>query len=473
MDRAALEALGREELVVEARRFGVKRPEVMTRVELVDEVLRLGTPNPVERKQVRGWLGVARDLLASAVERGLNLPDAAAMIRGDVRFVPLHPEQPPVATVTLAEIYGAQGHFDRALGMLDEVLERESDHEIARRLRARLLAGRDGKRAKEPKPSEASGEAGGRAQRASEASGEADPATQSPERVAARAAEDAPDAETLPPAPDPETLPPVQAAAPEVEEATDPATLPPAAPDADEPDHATLMPARPEPGVLAEDEPDHPTLMPARPEPGELAEDEPDHPTLMPARPDVAVLGYDELEQETLIPAASAPAEDESLTPSDADGAGAVAASATDVAISADAPPAVVETPSESAVVFERTGAATASVYFEVGDVVAAAGQAIVLRVVEHRFRAAGVERVERDLPVTERRGTATIADLESGSVLRAALGRKWDGEFRAAAVGAEVRVASEGVDVTWAPRRNVDYAAVAGRSGLGPRVDA
>ncbi len=453
MDRAALEALGREELVVEARRFGVKRPEVMTRVELVDEVLRLGTPNPVERKQVRGWLGVARDLLASAVERGLNLPDAAAMIRGDVRFVPLHPEQPPVATVTLAEIYGAQGHFDRALGMLDEVLERESDHEIARRLRARLLAGRDGKRAKEPKPSEASGEAGGRAQRASEASGAADPATQSPERVAARAAEDAPDAETLPPAPDPETLPPVQAAAPEVEEATDPATLPPAAPDADEPDHATLMPARPEPGVLAEDEPDHPTLM--------------------PARPDVAVLGYDELEQETLIPAASAPAEDESLTPSDADGAGAVAASATDVAISADAPPAVVETPSESAVVFERTGAATASVYFEVGDVVAAAGQAIVLRVVEHRFRAAGVERVERDLPVTERRGTATIADLESGSVLRAALGRKWDGEFRAAAVGAEVRVASEGVDVTWAPRRNVDYAAVAGRSGLGPRVDA
>src|ERR1700753_2042482 len=113
MDRAVLEEMVREELVIEARRVGVKRPEVMTRVELVDEVLRLGTPNPVERKEVRGWLGVARDLLASAVEVGLNLPDAAAMMRGEVRLEPLR-EQAPVATVTLAEIYGAQGHLDRA-----------------------------------------------------------------------------------------------------------------------------------------------------------------------------------------------------------------------------------------------------------------------------------------------------------------------------------------------------------------------
>jgi hypothetical protein len=148
-DRDALEAMARDQLVAEARRLGVRRPEVMTRVELVDEVLRLSTPNPVERKQVRGWLGIARDLVASLVEQGLNLPDAAALIRGDVRFEPLHPPQPPVATVTLAEIYGAQGHFDRALVILDEVLAREPDHDVAQKLRKRLARERDAKRAAE------------------------------------------------------------------------------------------------------------------------------------------------------------------------------------------------------------------------------------------------------------------------------------------------------------------------------------
>jgi len=138
LDRAALEGLGRDELIREARRFGVKRPEVMTRVELVDEMLRLGTPSPVERKKVRGWLGVARDLVADLVEQGLNLPDAAALIRGDVKFEPLKPVQPPVATVTLAEIYGAQGHFKKALAILDEVLDQEPDHDAARKLRTRL-----------------------------------------------------------------------------------------------------------------------------------------------------------------------------------------------------------------------------------------------------------------------------------------------------------------------------------------------
>ncbi len=153
VDRAALENLARDALLAEARRTGVRRPEVMTRVELVDEVLRLGTPNPVERKKVRGWLGVARDLLASAVERGLNLPDAAALIRGDVRYEPLNAPERPVATVTLAEIYGAQGHVDRALGMLDEVLSKEPEHELAGKLRARLERERTRQRASGTRPS--------------------------------------------------------------------------------------------------------------------------------------------------------------------------------------------------------------------------------------------------------------------------------------------------------------------------------
>lgn len=149
-DRAALEALPRTELVDEAVRQGVRRPDVMTRVELVDEILRLSTPNPVQRKEVRGWLGVARDLLASVVDKGLHLPDAAAFIRGEVRYEPLRGPQPPVATVTLAEIYGAQGHFDRAVSTLDEVLSKEPDLDVARRLRDRF-AGADVRRGR-PSP---------------------------------------------------------------------------------------------------------------------------------------------------------------------------------------------------------------------------------------------------------------------------------------------------------------------------------
>lgn len=136
--REELERLDRDTLIDRARQSGVKRPEVMTRVELIDELLRLLTPGPSEQRRVRGWFGVARDLIASVVEQGLNLPDAAALIRGGVSLSPDPSPQPPVATVTLAEIYGAQGHFDRALAILDEVLEREPDHEVAWLLRGKL-----------------------------------------------------------------------------------------------------------------------------------------------------------------------------------------------------------------------------------------------------------------------------------------------------------------------------------------------
>src|SRR5207247_83761 len=54
------------------------------------------------------------------------------------RFEPLKPVQPPVATVTLAEIYGAQGHFQKATAILDEVLAKEPEHDAARKLRNRL-----------------------------------------------------------------------------------------------------------------------------------------------------------------------------------------------------------------------------------------------------------------------------------------------------------------------------------------------
>src|SRR5687768_983034 len=102
----------------------------MTRVELRDEIVRRAEPDPLEQRRARGWLGVARDMVASVVESGLNLPDAAALIRGRGEFDGHGP--PAVATVTLAQIYAAQGHHARALSVLDEVLAKEPDHVAAR-----------------------------------------------------------------------------------------------------------------------------------------------------------------------------------------------------------------------------------------------------------------------------------------------------------------------------------------------------
>jgi hypothetical protein len=138
----ALDSMSRDELVARARALGAKRPEVMTRVELRDEIIRLSEPDTAAQRRSRGWLGVARDLVASVVESGLNLRDAAAAIRGDQRTDQEWLGPPPVATVTLAEIYVAQGHPDRALGILDEVLAREPDHPAASALRERLVTER-------------------------------------------------------------------------------------------------------------------------------------------------------------------------------------------------------------------------------------------------------------------------------------------------------------------------------------------
>ncbi|HEY0465081.1 MAG TPA: hypothetical protein VGC79_12765, partial [Polyangiaceae bacterium] len=112
-----LERLSREQLILKARVLGVERPELMTRVEMRDEIVRRSEPDIAQQKRARGFLGVARDLVASVVEAGLNLPDAAALIRGDSNREAHWKGPPPVATVTLAEIYAAQGHLDRALRM--------------------------------------------------------------------------------------------------------------------------------------------------------------------------------------------------------------------------------------------------------------------------------------------------------------------------------------------------------------------
>lgn len=143
LDPLELDALSRSDLVERARALGAERPDVMTRVELRDEIIRLSEGDPAQRRRSRGFLGVARDLVASVVGAGLNMKDAAAAIRGEATREPDWQGPPPVATLTLAEIYAAQGHWDRALSTLSEVLEREPDHAEALALRERLTRERE------------------------------------------------------------------------------------------------------------------------------------------------------------------------------------------------------------------------------------------------------------------------------------------------------------------------------------------
>ena len=137
MQRQDLERMTREQLIAHAERLGIPRPRVLTQPELVDEIIGRTTTGERERTKARGWLGRARDLLAKVVEKGLHLPEAARVLRQDEKSWPAPP--PPLPTVTLAEIYAAQGHLDRAIGVLDEVLGREPEHRDARSLRERFV----------------------------------------------------------------------------------------------------------------------------------------------------------------------------------------------------------------------------------------------------------------------------------------------------------------------------------------------
>ena len=139
MQRYELEKLSREELIVHASQLGVPRPRVLTQPELMDEIITRTAKSEREKAKARGWLGRARDLLAQVVEKKLHLPEAARVLRSgpEERTWPTPP--PPLPTVTLAEIYAAQGHLERAIAVLDEVLTREPEHAEAQGLRARFL----------------------------------------------------------------------------------------------------------------------------------------------------------------------------------------------------------------------------------------------------------------------------------------------------------------------------------------------
>jgi|HubBroStandDraft_4_1064222.scaffolds.fasta_scaffold136627_2 hypothetical protein len=139
MNRADLERLGRDDLITRAETAGVTRARILTRPELVDELLLRSTADRATKQRSRGFFGRARDLLASVVEQGLNLPDAAQKIRAIGGPPPARSTAPAaLPTVTLAEIYVAQGHRSRAVETLDGVLSMEPEHAAARALREQL-----------------------------------------------------------------------------------------------------------------------------------------------------------------------------------------------------------------------------------------------------------------------------------------------------------------------------------------------
>ncbi len=141
MKRSELDGLDREALIRLAEENGVARARILTRPELIDEILVRTAPADSEADVsiARGFFGLARDLVARVVERGLHLPDAATRIRSIAIDSPRR-ASPPAAlpTVTLAQIYAAQGHTQRAVDTLRRVLEAEPEHLDARELLEKL-----------------------------------------------------------------------------------------------------------------------------------------------------------------------------------------------------------------------------------------------------------------------------------------------------------------------------------------------
>lgn len=139
-ERAALSSIPRHELVATALELGIERPDSLDTEQLTDAIRRVSEgevgdarPELNEPASRSGWFAVARHLVASVVEQGLNLPGAAKMIRVvGARATPQ--QRPPLPTVTLAQIYIAQGYPDRARRTLEHVLQRMPDNTKAKTL---------------------------------------------------------------------------------------------------------------------------------------------------------------------------------------------------------------------------------------------------------------------------------------------------------------------------------------------------
>lgn len=140
--RDELDQLTRTELVQRANALGVNRADVLTRLELIDEIVSLTAQDDNERRAARGLLGRARDLVARVMEKGLHLPDAAQRIRTLAPNAPASSDSPrPIATVALAQVYASQGHRSQARKVIDEVLRTDPGNAAALALLDRLDRG--------------------------------------------------------------------------------------------------------------------------------------------------------------------------------------------------------------------------------------------------------------------------------------------------------------------------------------------
>ena len=144
MDRAALEKLSRDDLITHAEHVGVERARILTRPELIDEILltTLARSKKSDLRRARGFFGLARDLISKVIEKGLHLPDAAERLKSLVPPPPTmtRPSSGALPTVTLAEIYASQGHTERAVETLERVLAHEPEHSAAHALLQKLRA---------------------------------------------------------------------------------------------------------------------------------------------------------------------------------------------------------------------------------------------------------------------------------------------------------------------------------------------
>jgi len=138
----AFDALGKQELVARAKALGIDGAEKFTRLELVDEIRK------AEGVGDRGLLGRARELLKDVVEKGLARAVGVSSQPSTPVSKPEPPAErpvetpaevePPVPTVTPAEIYAAQGHLTRARAIVREVLRANPNDEAAKKLQDRL-----------------------------------------------------------------------------------------------------------------------------------------------------------------------------------------------------------------------------------------------------------------------------------------------------------------------------------------------
>src|SRR5258708_1730162 len=154
-----LDALLKKDLVARAEALGIDGASKYTKVELVDEIRR------AEGKRSRGLLGKARDLLKDVVEKGIAATQTASLAtpapaKREAREARVSataakkkiaaPPPPPVPTITLAEIYLAQGHAARAKAIVREVLRGTPDDSAAKALLAKIDGANEAKDAPAP-----------------------------------------------------------------------------------------------------------------------------------------------------------------------------------------------------------------------------------------------------------------------------------------------------------------------------------